>query len=141
MSIYIDTSFLVSLYLPDLHSEEAQTRVAERRNIWLTPLHRAEWAHALSQHVFQRKISAQESRQVYRHFEHDRKSGVWLEITLPELAFETCTRLARRHVARLGTRTLDSLHVASALELGAERFWTFDLRQTKLAQAEGLRTS
>jgi predicted nucleic acid-binding protein len=38
-------------------------------------------------------------------------------------------------------RTLDSLHVACALELKADRFWTFDERQAKLARARGLRTS
>jgi len=37
--------------------------------------------------------------------------------------------------------TLDTLHVASALELGAERFWTFDERQAKLARAVGLKVS
>jgi predicted nucleic acid-binding protein len=42
---------------------------------------------------------------------------------------------------QLGTRTLDTLHVASALELGASEFWTFDQRQQKLAKAVGLATS
>jgi predicted nucleic acid-binding protein len=36
-------------------------------------------------------------------------------------------------------RTLDSLHVASALELKADRFWTFDERQAKLAKVVGLK--
>jgi predicted nucleic acid-binding protein len=36
-------------------------------------------------------------------------------------------------------RTLDSLHVACALQLKAEQFWTFDERQAKLAKAEGLK--
>jgi predicted nucleic acid-binding protein len=38
-------------------------------------------------------------------------------------------------------RTLDSLHVASAIEFGAKSFWTFDERQAKLAVAEGLQLS
>jgi predicted nucleic acid-binding protein len=38
-------------------------------------------------------------------------------------------------------RTLDSLHVACALELKAERFWTFDDRQARLAEAVGLNLS
>jgi predicted nucleic acid-binding protein len=38
-------------------------------------------------------------------------------------------------------RTLDSLHVACALELKAERFWTFDDRQARLAEVVGLDTS
>ena len=115
--------------------------MAEHPRLWLTPLHRAEWAHAISQHVFHGKISARESQQVYRDFERDRKTGLWLEINLPEMTFERCAVLARRHVARLGTRTLDSLHLAAAIELKADRFWTFDSRQAKLAEAEGLVTS
>ena len=35
--------------------------------------------------------------------------------------------------------TLDTLHVASALQLGAERFFTFDERQANLARAVGLK--
>lgn len=57
------------------------------------------------------------------------------------MTFAVATDLARTHIARLGTRTLDSLHVAAALELKAERFWTFDDRQKKLAKAVGLKTS
>jgi predicted nucleic acid-binding protein len=44
-------------------------------------------------------------------------------------------------VAKVGTRTLDTLHVASALELRATEFWTFDDRQAKLAKAVGLKVS
>jgi predicted nucleic acid-binding protein len=72
--------------------------------------------------------------------EQDRKSGLWVEVEMPPLA-QTCAELARRHGSRLGTPTLDALHVATALELKAERFWTLDDRQIKLARAEGLKTS
>jgi len=48
--------------------------------------------------------------------------------------------LGRRYAARLGNRTLDTLHVASALELKERSFWTFDERQAKLARAAGLKT-
>lgn len=141
MNIYADTSFFVSLYLPDRHSSDAQHRMAQQSRIWLTSLHRAEWAHAIYQHVFQRKISPQEARQLYSQFEQDRNIGVWLETSLPDTIFNICAELARRHVAHLGTRTLDTLHVASALELRADTFWTFDDRQMRLAQTEGLKTS
>jgi predicted nucleic acid-binding protein len=57
------------------------------------------------------------------------------------MAFETCIALAMRRVARLGARTIDTLHVACALELKADYFWTFDQRQAKLATAEGLKAS
>ena len=38
-------------------------------------------------------------------------------------------------------RILDTLHVACAIELKAERFWTFDERQRKLAKAAGLKAT
>ena len=140
MSIYADTSFVVSLYLPDRHSSEVERLVALRPRLWLTPLHKAEWIQAIEQHVFQKHLSRRDAQEVYSDFERDRAAGVWAEVPLPDSVFDLCAELARRHAARLGNRTLDTLHVASALELKAERFWTFDERQARLARAAGLKT-
>jgi len=140
LSIYADTSFVISLYLSDRHSAEAQLRVASKPFLWLTPLHRAEWTHAVERHVLQAQLSLREAQHVYADFESDVSAGFWVQVSLPEEAWEGCARLARHYVARLGGRTLDTLHVASAIELKAERFWTFDERQAKLARAVGLKT-
>lgn len=137
MSTYADTSVFVSLYLPDRHSVEVQRLLTSSTTLWLTPLHRAEWEHVIGQHLWRRAISAAEARKVRRDFERDRRAGLWIETGLPELAFETCISLAERFGPKLGVRTLDSLHVAMALELKADRFWTFDERQRRLAQMAG----
>ena len=139
MSIYTDSSFFVSLYVPDRHSARAQQLLPRHAQIWLTPLHRAEWAHAVAHDVFQRRISAVEAHAFREDFERDRQSRFWMEVDLPEMAFERCVQLARQYAGQIGLGTLDTLHVASALELSAERFWTFDERQAKLARAVGLR--
>lgn len=78
---------------------------------------------------------------MYGDFERDRKAELWLEVDLPATAFEICTELSRIYTPQFGTRTIDTLHVAAALELKAERFWTFDDRQKKLAKAVGLKTA
>jgi predicted nucleic acid-binding protein len=109
--------------------------------VWLTPFHQVECAHAIAQQVFQRRISAAEADRAYDNFESDRRAGLWLEVVVPEAAFDLAVELARRHTAPLGCRTLDTLHVACALELGAKEFWTFDQRQQKLAKAVGLAIS
>jgi predicted nucleic acid-binding protein len=82
-----------------------------------------------------------EAERVSREFDADRATGLWLEVSLPENAFALCADLAKRHGPKFGMRTLDTLHVACALELKADRFWTFDERQAKLAKAQGLRIS
>ena len=48
-------------------------------------------------------------------------------------------RLSALHSEKLGTRSLDILHVASALVLGSTSFVTFDRRQASLARASGLK--
>ncbi|HEY1647746.1 MAG TPA: type II toxin-antitoxin system VapC family toxin [Terracidiphilus sp.] len=140
MNIYADSSFIAPLYVMDTHVAEARRRLASKPQIWLTPMNRAEVAHALHQQVFRKRITDREARLGWSLFEEDCAAGVWIQIDLPERAWETSIDLARRYGPSLGVRTLDSLHVACALELKALRFWSFDERQARLAEAVGLDT-
>jgi predicted nucleic acid-binding protein len=54
-------------------------------------------------------------------------------------ALNRAAELSRKHTPKLGTRSLDVLHVACALELNLRYFLTFDGRQQKLATAAGLK--
>lgn len=110
-------------------------------DICITPLHCAEFAHAVFLHVFWKKISLLEAQKASSAFDRDYAGGTWLAADFPEGIFHRSIDLARRYGAILGVRTLDSLHVACALELGAQKFWTFDERQAKLAEAVGLDTN
>ncbi len=140
MIVYPDTSFLVSRYRTDAQSFEVDGRLASRPKVFVTPFHRAELANAIFQQVFRGAMSRAAAQLAYSDFERDCTTGVWVMAGQPERTYLTCVELARRHTATLGVRTLDSLHVAAALELRADRFWTFDDRQKLLAEAEGLAT-
>ncbi len=109
--------------------------------IFLTPFQRVELIHAIHQHVFRGYLSLNEAASITQAFDNDCLARVWHSVHQPAETYQTAIRLAEQHVARLGVRTLDSLHVAAALELKADAFWTFDQRQAKLAEAEGLQTS
>jgi hypothetical protein len=54
-------------------------------------------------------------------------------------AFNRAAELSQRHTPKLGTRSLDVLHVASALELKLRHFVSFDGRQHQLAVSAGLK--
>jgi predicted nucleic acid-binding protein len=138
--IYADSSFILPLYIADRHSSDARHRMAQRPAVILTPFQRAEVTNAIYQHVFRGHISELEARLADTGFESDCGSGVWVLADQPAAAFHRCLRIARHQVASLGARTLDTLHVACALELTADRFWTFDQRQARLAEAAGLKT-
>ena len=141
MTIYADSSFIVSPYVVDAHSPEARRRLSLKPAIWLTPFHRTEFAHAIYQQAFRTRLSPSQSQLAWNDFQQDCERGIWIQVNLPERTWETSIDLARRYGQTLGVRTLDSLHVACALELNAQRFWTFDERQAKLAEAVGLDTT
>jgi predicted nucleic acid-binding protein len=95
----------------------------------------------IGQHVFRGEISLSEAQRVSAKLEEHRSAGRWVAVPIPEDAFEVCSELARKYAAKRWMRTLDTLHVACALELKAEQFWTFDERQAKLAKASGMKTA
>ena len=49
-------------------------------------------------------------------------------------------RISARHTIRGGHRTLDVLHVATAIHTRMDSFITFDENQADLAKAEGLKS-
>jgi predicted nucleic acid-binding protein len=140
IACYVDSSFQVAAYIRDAHSPEAVRRLSTGPSICVTPFNRSELANAIYRQVFLGKLSSAVAQQAWDNFEKDCRQGVWDCREFPHRSWETCVDLARRFASTLGIRTLDSLHVACALELRAERFWTFDDRQARLAEAVGLDT-
>ena len=84
--------------------------------------------------------SRTEADQSHERFRQHQDSGLWVPVALPESAFDVSpTGPPRRSAA--GLWALDTLHVAWAIESKAERFWTFDERQKRLARVVGLKTA
>ncbi len=152
MTPYADTNFFTRVYLelPDSEVAERLLLAAKRDEaapLPLTWLHRVETLNAFQLHVFQARkesqafISPQQAALAHANFRNDAQSGEFLRsVAVPFLELEKqCEELSLRHTARHGFRTYDLLHVASALVLKCDAFWSFDAKATKLAKLEGLR--
>ncbi len=139
MSGYADSSFLVSLYAMDVNSPPA-SKVMRRAvlPIFITPLGELELSNALYLRIFRKELGLSEIRSALGWFRRDLADGVFAVKPISARSFERAKQIARQQTMHLGTRTFDVLHVASALILQADAFYTFDLRQRKLAAAEGL---
>jgi len=109
-------------------------------SLLLTPFGELELLNALELRGFRKELSRREVRRAHDTFESDRDSGIFSLQPVPTSVYAVAGRISRRRAFELGVRTLDILHVASALVLKAEAFYTFDERQQDLANAEGLRT-
>ncbi|HEY2774756.1 MAG TPA: type II toxin-antitoxin system VapC family toxin [Candidatus Binatia bacterium] len=140
MIAYADTGFLCSLYAPDGHSARAVARM-KRQDLPLpfTWLHQLEFRNALRLRVFRREITPAERDASLNAMLADLAAGV-LAAASPPLAelMTEAERLSALHSEKLGTRSLDVLHVACGLVLGLPQFLTFDKRQAALARTAGL---
>jgi predicted nucleic acid-binding protein len=140
LNAYADTSFLGSLYLQDIHS--ARTAGIMRRAplpLLVTTLTEVELTNALYLQVFRGKLTASQIHAAEALFHNDLANGVFEARALSIAILDKARLLSRKQTPRLGTRSLDVLHVASALVLKAEMLYTFDRIQQRLAESEGLR--
>ena len=141
MIVYADTSFVASLYIPGGHSSAALLATRPLHSpLTITSLGELEFANALALRVFHKELPASLSASVFAHFQQDILDGIFRVAPIPHGAFEKAIRLSEKYSSRLGTRTLDVLHVASAIIIGAGFFYTFDHAQAELARAMNLGT-
>ena len=151
MKPYADTNLFTRFYLELTDSEVADGLVSEVRRGEAEPipvfwLHRAELVNALQLHVFSglqpghTRVSPEQAAIALATFREDLAAQEFLRpARLPEAELEKqAEALALRHTAKHGFRTYDLLHVAAALLLGCDTFWSFDARALKLAKVEGL---
>jgi len=113
----------------------------------VTWLHRMELVNALQLYVFagkaggQVRVTPEQAASAHATFRADLGQAAFLrpaqiELAVLEAQFQ---ELALRHTARHGFRTYDLVHVACALILNCDEFWSFDPKASKLASLEGLR--
>jgi predicted nucleic acid-binding protein len=146
IAAYPDTSFLCALYRKQVNSPRAAAYFqAMPGPLEVTTLLLYEFRQAVR---FQIRLHRYDSKKGYPRSEgmkmlldlkSDLLSGAVVVVPGPwpqvHLAAE---RLSELYTDASGHRSMDILHVATAVELGAKEFLTFDANQKKLAEAEGL---
>jgi predicted nucleic acid-binding protein len=138
---YVDPGALRRLYVHDQRSRAFCAWRSRVRGALPVTLHgRAEVVNSISLAVFRGDLDHYAADAAIADLAADLDEGRLVLADLPSrLALERAAELSRAHTPSLGTRTLDVLHVASALVLGMRRFVTYDDRQARLALATGLR--
>jgi predicted nucleic acid-binding protein len=139
--MYLDSGIIVKLYVPEPNSADAIRLVtAVSPPTPLTDWQAIEVRNAMRLKRFRGEITPTQLRSALRALAEDERAGRWQRPAL-DLG-ETLRRaevLSRKLAPALGCRTLDILHVATALILGVREFASFDGRQRQLARKAGLR--
>ncbi len=139
--VYVDPSALGRLYIHgDGSREMARWRTKAGGTLAVTHHGRTEIINAICRVAFLGHLDAPGLAEALGDLAGDFAAGRLRQADiLWRAALDRAAELSRRHTPNLGTRTLDVLHVACALELKLRRFLTFDQRQQQLARAAGLR--
>jgi predicted nucleic acid-binding protein len=140
MSLYADTSLLVSYYVNDANSARAQALIHPATDPFVfTGLHRLELRNALELGVFRQLLTPAQSQAAWNDVERDiRAERLFPQPVNWVPVLRAAAQLAAQHSGGLGCRSLDILHVATARNLIATQFLSFDARQRALAQQLGL---
>jgi predicted nucleic acid-binding protein len=140
MAAYADSSLLLKLYLREPDSPAALAAVGQiNAALWFTPLHRLEITNAIRRNAASGKVRLPQAVRAMRLLRQDLRQGRYT-LAKPswEAVFRRAHRLSAKHARTVQVRSLDLLHVAAALEVGATDFLSFDDRQRRTAAAEGL---
>jgi len=139
VTTYVDSSALIAVYATERFSACARRAVREVTSVPFTALHELEIPNALRVLHGRGALDARELRGLLAQIAEDQAAHRLVDAHLDLFAvFARAISLSAVHAARLLCRSLDVLHVATALELGCRRFVSGDDRQLALASAEGL---
>ena len=141
-STYADPSALLKLYIHQPESARmSRWRARASSPLAVTHHGRVEIINGICLAAFRNDLTTEAMADALASFDEDFTEGRYIQADiLWRAALQRAADLSQRHTATLGCRSLDVLHVACALELGAKNFLTFDSRQQKLAQAAGMKT-
>ena len=146
MSVYLDTSFLCSLYRlqhTSPHAVEFKDRFAGPLPVSSLLLLEFRQSVRFQNRLFgkdrSKGFSEKEGAAMLRALHSDLAAGI-LKMASPDWVdvHRIGEELSAKHTQTNGHRLVDILHVATAIHLGKEQFLTFDANQKRLAEAEGM---
>ena len=124
MVTYLDSSFLVSLYRPDIHTPAAAEEMGKLgQSLPITSLQVHEVRTAIRLGVFQKVISQRECKEALNLLEEDIQNGILRPLSVQwNLAFREAERISEQFTESFGIRAAELLHLAIATVLGASHF-------------------
>jgi predicted nucleic acid-binding protein len=134
--LYIDTSSLLKLLIPEPESAAVQAAVAAEDVVLLSVLTELEAEVQFRAGRLGGRLSRIQYRRLSERLAALKMREPFEPRSLPGSAFQTALRQHRTH-ATVHVRTTDRLHLAAMEELAVRRLMTHDVVQATAAQAMG----
>ena len=139
-SCYLDTSFLIKLYVFEDQSTEAAELLRLGGFLAITnSLSAVEVVSTLRRKVQDKVLTAAEAAKGIAAFRADQVTKLYERKVVDEATFVLAERLVDQHGDFIRLRSLDLIHVATALQYGIDGFATYDKDLKVLVQRVGLK--
>jgi len=137
VSIYVDSSALAKLYVPEPESETLDAFLRGRRGLMISELAITEVLSAVARRRREGELRARDAVRIRDALLADAASGVFTRLDLNPAVHREAERLLLATDA-LPLRTLDALHIALAFTGAASHLLAFDRRMQEVAALAGL---
>jgi uncharacterized protein len=137
--IYLDSSALAKLYVPEAESEKLDSFLHGRRGLMISELAIAEVLSAVARRKREGVLNVDQACEIRDAVLEDADSGSFDRLELTPAVHREAERLLFG-IDTVPLRTLDALHVALAVSGSATHVVTFDLRMRAAAQQAGLKS-
>jgi predicted nucleic acid-binding protein len=130
-SFYLDTSVLLSAYLPDVHSSKVLSFLSKHKGFALSMWNDLEFRGALGLHVRQGLITQQQAERVLARYQRDRQRNVYMLVELSSQHFQAALDSFLSFASPL--KSADALHVGVS-RVEKLKLVTLDEKQAKVAR-------
>jgi predicted nucleic acid-binding protein len=137
VALYIDSSALAKLYLPESDSDRLDDFLRSRRDLTISELAVTEVISAVARRRREGALTARQANRVRDAVLSDAQSGSFRRLDLNPVIHRQAERILLS-TDSIALRTLDALHIALAIFGEARSIVTFDVRLAEAAAVHGL---
>lgn len=135
--IYLDTSALAKIYVPEPESDELDAALEGRRDLLVADLAITELTSALARRLREGDVTAAQAQRIYQRILRDIADGEFRRLDLTANTHREAERLLMSIGRRVPLRAADALHLALGITGGARTLITYDRRMVDAANAVG----
>ena len=135
--VYIDSSALAKLYVPEPESEQVERFLLGRRDLIISDLSVTEVISAAARRKREKALSRKQAIEIRDAVLSDAGSGSFRRAGMSPSIHRKAERMLLA-TESVPLRTLDALHIALALSVESKYILTFDSRMADAATLQGL---
>ena len=136
--MYFDTSYIAKFYFNEPESPRVRDLVRKADAIHSSLWALAEFHAVLHRHMREGALSLKDARELARRFSEHIRDGLWNLIPVNQALLRRTSALMLSGPRDLFIRTADTVHLATAHEIGEHAVWTNDRHMLAAASYFGL---